>query len=233
MDVEFWSDVVCPYCGLMDHRLHTAIDRFEHGARVRLVHRSFQLHPDLPREGVSQRALLVRYGVPQNEERVLRPLERLAEAEGLVPYHAVERTLGPTDLAHQLLAFASEQGRGAEIWTAMFRAHFGEARPFWTREDVLAFAAEVGLDRDDAAAALDSHRYRARVAADQRAAERLGAHGTPFVVLDGAYALNGAVSVDDLVAALRTAWTAGHHDLVPLADAGGTCTPDGCLVPRT
>ena len=53
MKIEFWSDIVCPYCGLMDHRLHLALERFPHGDQVQVVHRSFQLHPDLPRAGVT------------------------------------------------------------------------------------------------------------------------------------------------------------------------------------
>src|SRR5215470_11926988 len=174
MRIDFWSDIVCPYCGLMDHRLNLALDRSPYREQVQVVHRSFQLHPDLPREGVSQRKLIEMAGAPATTvDRVLRPIERVAEAEGLTPYRAVDRTLGPTDLAHELLAYATDQGRGDEIWTAMFQAHFGQARKLWTAEEVLDFAAEVGLDRDGAAEALRSRRYRSRVAADQREAQRL------------------------------------------------------------
>ena len=171
MKIEFWSDIVCPYCGLMDHRLHSALNRFEHGADVQLIHRSFQLHPDLPREGVSQRQLFHVAGMPASTgEQILGAIEAAAQAEGLTPYHALERTLGPTDLAHELLAYAADQGRGNEIWTAMFRAHFGEARNLWTNAEVLGFATDFGLDRDGAAEALSSRQYRDRVAADQREA---------------------------------------------------------------
>jgi predicted DsbA family dithiol-disulfide isomerase len=61
----------------------------------------------------------------------------------------------------------------------MFRAHFGQARKLWTTAEVLGFAAEIGLDQQEAAAALHDHRYRDQVNADQREAQRLGAHGTP------------------------------------------------------
>ncbi|MFG1894319.1 DsbA family protein [Micromonospora zamorensis] len=235
MKIEFWSDIVCPYCGLMDHRLHQALDRFPYGDQVQVVHRSFQLHPDLPREGVSQRELITMAGAPATTvDQVLRPIERAAEAEGLTPYHAVDRTLGPTDLAHELLAYATDQGRGAEIWTAMFRAHFGQARKLWTAEEVLDFAAEVGLDRADAAEALRSRRYQARVATDQREAERLGARGAPFLVFDGRFAVPGAIGTDDLLAVIAKAWAESHptpQPLPTLAGTGDVCTPDGCAVP--
>ncbi|MFI6262755.1 DsbA family protein [Micromonospora sp. NPDC051006] len=236
MKIEFWSDVVCPYCGLMDHRLHQALNRFGHGEQVQVIHRSFQLHPDLPREGVSQIELIAMAGAPASTvDRVLRPIERAAEAEGLTPYHAVDRTLGPTDLAHELLAYATDQGRGNEIWTAMFRAHFGQARKLWTTEEVLDFAAEVGLDPAGSAEALRSRRYRARVAADQREAERLGARGAPFLVFDRRFAVPGAIGTEDLLAAITKAWAEAHPTPQPLPVVSGAdriCTPDGCAVPE-
>jgi predicted DsbA family dithiol-disulfide isomerase len=169
MKIEIWSDIVCPYCGLIDNRLNTAVAGFEHGDQVEVIHRSFVLHPDLPREGVTQRELMALVGAPESVvDDVMRPLERSAEAEGLTPYRVVERTLGPTDLAHELLAFATDEGCGAQTWTAMYQAHFGEGRKLWTAAEVLDFAAAAGLDADRAAEALHSRRYRDRVEADHR-----------------------------------------------------------------
>jgi predicted DsbA family dithiol-disulfide isomerase len=227
MKIEFWSDVVCPYCGLMDNRLHLALERFEHAAEVEIVHRSIQLHPDLPRAGVTQRELLRMHNVPASAERnIFGPIEAAAHAEGLSSYHALDRTLGPTDYAHELLAYATEQGRGNEVWTAIFHAHFGEARKFWTIEEVLAFADELGLD--GASEALHSRRYREHVAADQREAERLGAHGAPFIVIDGMYAIPGAVGLEQLLAAMNQAWTDTHPVLQVVGGTEGACGPDSC-----
>ncbi|WP_203886001.1 DsbA family oxidoreductase [Planotetraspora kaengkrachanensis] len=235
MKIEFWSDVICPYCGLMEHRLKRALERFPHAAHVRVVHRSIQLHPDLPRTGVTQRRLFDLAGMPRaTGERTLRAIETAAHAEGLTPYHALDRTLGPTDLAHQLLAYATEQGRGDEAWSAIFRAHFGQARNLWTANEVLDFAAEIGLDRAEAEQALRSRRFLAQVTDDQREAERLGSRGAPFLVLDRTYAIPGAVDTDDLLAAITRAWREKNADPVPLtalADEDGICAPDGCAVP--
>jgi predicted DsbA family dithiol-disulfide isomerase len=232
--LEFWSDIICPYCGLMDNRLRLALERFEHADDVQVVHRSFQVHPGLPREGVTQRQLLEMHGIsPARAQQLLAPIEAAAHAEGLETYHALERTLGPTDHAHELLAFATDKGRGNEVWTAMFHAHFGSARNLWTQDQVLDFAAELGLDREETDRVLRERRYRARVVADQREAERLGAHGTPFITLDATYAIPGAVGTDELLAAMTTAWKAAHPEPQPmqiLGEAGGACAQDGCAV---
>ncbi|MEV0619289.1 DsbA family protein [Nonomuraea sp. NPDC050404] len=43
MQVEIWSEVACPWCGLGSHCLERAVERFEYGERVEVVHRSFPL----------------------------------------------------------------------------------------------------------------------------------------------------------------------------------------------
>ncbi|HEX6448197.1 MAG TPA: DsbA family oxidoreductase [Trebonia sp.] len=234
MNIDFWSDIVCPHCGLMQHRLNAAVERAPFGPQVNVRHHSFQLHPDLPRGGVTQRELFTRAGLPQSQvPRLLGTIETAAEAEGLTPYHAIDRTLGPTDYAHELLAYAADQGRGNETWDAMFRAHFGQARKLWTAAEVMQFAGELGFDEQEAAAALRDRRYRDRVNADQREAQRLGAHGTPFLVIDGRYTVPGAISTDALLNAMTRAWEEAHPEattLPVLTEPGEMCTPDGCVV---
>jgi hypothetical protein len=40
----------------MEHRLRRGLEHFAHGTDVRVILRSFQPHPDLPCDGVRQRA---------------------------------------------------------------------------------------------------------------------------------------------------------------------------------
>jgi predicted DsbA family dithiol-disulfide isomerase len=225
MKVEFWSDIICPWCGLTEHRLEAALERFPHRDQVEVIHRSFPLHPDLPREGITQRELSRRYGMSAEAiERALRPIEVLAEREGLTPYAAIERTLGPTDYLHELFAFATEQGLHATAWRAAFRAHFGEGRNLWTLDQVVSFAEEIGLDPAAAREAVESRRYRPLVERDQKDAQDLGARGTPFLVIDGRPVMSAARDTDALVALLEEAWAS--------RTVGGMCLPeDGLCLP--
>lgn len=235
MKIEFWSDIICPWCGLTDHRMEQAIERFEHGDEVELIHRSFQLHPDMPRDGFTQIALSAQHGMDAaTAKRILAPIEQMAEREGLTPYRALERSMGPTDFAHELLAYATTKGKHTEAWRAMFRDHFGTGRKFWTIDQVVEFAGEIGLDRDDARKVLESRKFRAQVAAEQQDAQRLGATGTPFIVIDDKYGLPGARDADALLAAMRQVWEEGHPApvLIPIGDEDGeVCAIDGCDAP--
>lgn len=208
MKIELWCDIVCPFCGLAQHRLEAALAAFDHRSEVQVVHRSFQVHPELDRRGVTQRDLLVmRVNDPADvENRVLRPLEQAAEREGLAPYRVIDRTLGPTDYAHELLAYATDKGIHAEAWQQVFKAHFGKSRVLWTVEDVVEFAVEIGLDSEEVRTVLMARTYRERVERDQREAQQLGATGTPFMVIDGKHAIPGSLTTDQLRSTLLSIW---------------------------
>lgn len=205
MKIEFWCDIICPFCGLATHRLQSALAAFEHRAEVQIVHRSFQLHPELDRIGVTQRDLITMRGgdTAEVEDKILRPIEQAAMREGLTPYRAIDRTLGPTDYAHELLAYATEMGLHAEAWKRMFRAHFGEARKLWTVDEVVGFAVELGLEPAGSRAVLNSRQYRKQVENDQLEAQRLGATGTPFMVIDRQHFISGARTTDELLNILQ------------------------------
>ena len=49
MQVEVWSDVVCPWCYIGKRRLESALEQFPHRDQVEVVWRSFQLDPTRPR----------------------------------------------------------------------------------------------------------------------------------------------------------------------------------------
>ena len=50
MQVEIWSDVVCPWCYLGKRRFESALAEFEHRDEVEVTWRSFELDPQAPRE---------------------------------------------------------------------------------------------------------------------------------------------------------------------------------------
>ncbi len=209
MKVEVWADIICPWCGLGAHRLNEALSRFAHADEVEVVRRSFQLDPGAPagRSEPVRDMLRKKMGLPDAQiETMNRRIETMAKDEGLSPYIVLENRVGSTELTHELLAYATDQGQHAQAWDRMFTAHFGEARPVFTVDDLASLAGEMGLDVADARAALLSHRYAERVAAEQAEAVRLGATGVPFFVIDRRYGVGGAQPADALLAALQQAW---------------------------
>jgi predicted DsbA family dithiol-disulfide isomerase len=65
VQVEIWSDVVCPWCYLGKRRFESALSRFAHADGVGVVWRSFELDPGAPRrrEGTAAEHLAAKYGM--------------------------------------------------------------------------------------------------------------------------------------------------------------------------
>lgn len=231
MKIEIWSDVICPWCGIGQHRLERALDAFAHRDEVEVVHRSFQLDPHAPAEPRPVREVLARkYRATDAQVRAMGArVEAIAAADGLTPYVTVDNLGGNTRLAHELLALASDRGLEAAAWARLYRAYFADQRSIFDVDALVALAEEIGLDPADARAALTDGRYRARVEADGREAQALGATGVPFVVVDRRYAIPGAQPVETFLAVLERAWRDRPAGIDPGDDA--SCGPDGCALP--
>ncbi len=209
MWIELWADVVCPWCGLGRHRLREALSRFPQAEQVRVRHRSFQLNPAAP-VGFSEPAadMLSRRGM--SADRVTAAnlhIEQLAHDDGLPEFHVVGSRVGSTSLVHELLAFATAHGAHERAWDLVFDAFFGERAPIWTVDDLLPLARRLDLDVEEAREALTSRQFRDAVRRDQLEAQRLGATGVPFLVLDRRYAVSGAQPIEQLTTVIDRAWS--------------------------
>lgn len=232
MRVDIWSEITCPWCGLGRHRLDRAVKRFVHRDQVDVVHRSLPLNSDLPEDRTLsvREALMAKYGVIP-EQAGVPDIERMAAAEGLIPYKVLANRVGNTDRAHEFLAHASAMGRNREAWDMIFDVYFGAAQPIFRLTDLLGLAERLGLNRERTRAALTERRYRQTVHDDARRAQSLGATGDPFIVIDGRYAVPGAQDSDTLLELLQTAWNEFHPLIAVEPGDARTCGPEGCAVP--
>jgi predicted DsbA family dithiol-disulfide isomerase len=233
--IELWADLICPWCGLGEHRLAAALRQFVHRADVRVVHRSFQLDPGLPIGVVQPVAdhLAQRYGSSEAARARLaasqRNIEAMAGDEGLAPYHVADNVTGSTALAHGLLAYASAHGHGADAWNDVSRAYFGEQQSIFDTDALVDLAGRMGLDTAEVRTALETRQYRGQVAADQLEAQQLGATGVPFFVIDRRFGVVGAQPAEVLLEVLQRAWHETHPGLATLAaDASAFCGPEVC-----
>lgn len=205
MKIEVWSDVICPWCGLGKHRLDAALASLPGGSAIEVEYRSFQLDPRAASEPEPVRDLLRRrYGLDEAGFRqATGRIEKMAEAEGLTPYHVGDNLSGNTALAHQWLAMATERGMSEAAWSRLYRAHFGERRSIFSTGSLVGLGAEIGLAPDEVQEALETGRYERAVAADLEEARRIGITGVPFFLIDRKYAVSGAQTAEVLAEVFR------------------------------
>jgi predicted DsbA family dithiol-disulfide isomerase len=208
MQVEVWSDVVCPWCYLGKRRLESALARFPHHDEVEVMWRSFELDPGAPpRRAVSAAEHLAsKYGLspPQVEDSWAR-LTALAEAEGLE--YRLERTQGGSSFdAHRLIHLGAAHGLEDAVAERLFRAYFTEGAAIGDTETLSRLALDVGLRADEVSEVLAGDRFAAEVREDEQRAHGFGVTGVPFFAIDERYAVSGAQSADLLLEALTAAW---------------------------
>ena len=224
MRIEIWSDIICPWCGLGQHRLDAALADFPHKGDVEVVHRSFQLDPSFPvGTTVAAREMLAKkYGMNEAQHRATTGrIEALAAADGLAPYRVESAVVGNTRQAHELLALAADRGMEDAAWKALYRAYFGEGRSVFDVDSLVAIGVEVGLVEADIREALASGRYRAKVEADGREARQLGSTGVPFVVIDRRVGIAGAQATEVFRGVIEKAWNDNPTPLATRPETSG------------
>jgi len=193
--VDVWSDVACPWCFIGKRKLENAIEAFEaEGGSVEVEYHSYLLNPDMPvdYEGSQRDYLSAHKGLPLAQvETMSDRIKRIAAEIGL-HYDFENQVMTNTILAHQLIHFAKSKGKQAEMKECLMAAHFVEARHVGQIEVLADLAAEVGLDRQEAKAALESQKYLGDFEADVAQAREYGITGVPFFVLQGQYGISGA-----------------------------------------
>ena len=205
MQVEFWADVICPWCYIGKARFERALAGFEHRAEVTVVHRAFELDPAKDTVEPLIDMLAAKFG-PRAAE-MENSVAQLARDEGLE--YRQDREVGNTFDVHRLLHLAGERGLQPEVLNAVLHANFAKARSLFTSDSLTEIATEAGLDRADARAVLDDPTaYADEVRADQARARDIGVSGVPFAVVGGRLAVAGAQPTELFGRALQQAWDA-------------------------
>jgi predicted DsbA family dithiol-disulfide isomerase len=192
--VDIWSDIACPWCYIGKRKFEAGLAEFAGRDDVEVTYHSFELAPDTPVDfDGSEVDFLVRHkGMPaQQVEGMLEQVTGIAAEVGLdYDFDSLQHT--KTLKAHEALHFAKEHGRQLDLVERLFKAYFEEGRHVGRLDKLADLAADIGLDRDEVIAALDSGAYAPAVTADIDQARAYGINGVPFFVVNGKYGVSGA-----------------------------------------
>lgn len=212
MQVEIWSDVICPWCYIGKRRFEIALAQFAQRDGVSVIWRSFELDPNAPRQypGTLDEMLSRKYGVsPQQAAGMNARVTSLAKEVGL-DYRLADARPGNTFDAHRLIHFAAAHRPGERATERIMHAYFCEALPVGERTALACLAPQFGLVEAEALAMLEGDAYAAAVRADEARAAELGITGVPFFVFDGKFAISGAQPAEAFTEALQQTWMAMH-----------------------
>ncbi|MBO3741993.1 DsbA family oxidoreductase [Actinoplanes flavus] len=199
MDVQVWSDVVCPWCYIGKRRLENALDAFE--GPVTVTYRAYQLDPaPVPDPLPLKQAMAAKFGGPARAEQMFAHVTGIGASEGL-NLHFDRAIAANTFAAHRLIAWAQTQDRQADMLDALQRAHFTDGIDIGSLPALAAVAGSIDLDGTAALAYLETDAGSEAVRIDMEEARALRISSVPTFVIDGKYQVQGAQETKTLVAA--------------------------------
>lgn len=192
MQVDLWSDIVCPWCYIGVTRFERARERWNGTIDVRL--HPFQLDPEAPIPGI---AAMERYSQRFGDEApaiVNRVVDEAAKDGIEVRY---DRAIaGNTFDAHRAVQFAARSGKDRELEMSLYRAYFTDGLDITDRAMLANRAAQVGVDPGEVRAYLESDDGVDEVRMELERAQTLGITGVPAFVFEKQFLVPGAVDVD-------------------------------------
>lgn len=208
MQIEVWSDVICPWCYIGKRRLEMALAKFPHWESVQVIWRSFELDPDAPPQlpGTLEEMLAQKYGVSAREAAEMNArVTEVAKEVGL-EYRLADARPGNTFDAHRLIHFAATRQLDDGAAERLMHAYFSESLPVGEHAALARLAPEFGISETEALAMLENGSYAKEVRADEERAANFGITAVPFFLFDEQIAVSGAQAVEVFSEAIQQAW---------------------------
>ncbi|MDV6378475.1 DsbA family oxidoreductase [Sporosarcina sp. GW1-11] len=233
MNIEIWSDYVCPFCYIGKRRLEEALTETGLTEKVEVQFKTYLLDPNTPvASGQSLiEGLAAKFSVSKVEaENMLKNIEEQAKTVGL-HYQVNKMKTANTIDAHRLTKFASQHGKDLQVAERLMHGYFEEGEQIDIEEVLLAIAEEVGLDTEQAKAMLRSDDFTEEVQRDIEEAREIGIKGVPFFVFNSKYSVSGSQSREAFVEALeKVAQEEGVKPILQVlgTDSAGQCDDGSC-----
>jgi len=234
VDIEIFSDVVCPWCWIGEQKLLTAVSGFtaETGEPMNVRWRAFQLDPTATSEGTPLVSWLAgRYGGEQTARRMFTQVTSVAAEVGLTMNF--DRAISANTLdAHRLIWWAgSRPGGQRPMVEALHKAHFTDGLDIGSIDTLVSVAEGLGHDAAQVREFLESPGGLAEVQNELATGRDLGITGVPTAIFAGKYAISGAQDPATLREVLdEVLKREGRSPLTVLAPSGATCEDDSCTI---
>lgn len=204
--IDIVSDVMCPWCVIGYSGLDKALTALAEKLEAEIHWQPFELNPEMGPEGQNLREHLhEKYGSTDEESKANRErITQMGAQLGFTFNFKDESRIVNTFNAHQLLHWAGATGapgKQSELKLALFKAHFTDGRDVSKVDELVAVAAAVGLNADEARAVLADQRYAAVVRASQQQWQEAGIHSVPAVILNEQYLLSGGQPPENYIQA--------------------------------
>ncbi len=202
--IDVVSDVICPWCYIGKRRLDKAVAAFGGQAGVRVHWHSFQLNPNMPREGITRRKYRTRkFGSWKRSLELDANVTTVGQEEGIeFNFARVKRTPSTVD-AHRIISLAGEHGCQDAVVESLFAAYFSQGVDIGDTDTLIELATNAGLDRQVVQGLLSDHGGMTALATDKELSQQHKVTSVPFFIVNNEATLSGAQSPETFLRAFE------------------------------
>jgi predicted DsbA family dithiol-disulfide isomerase len=207
--IDVISDAICPWCYIGKRQLERALNLLEeqHKLRFTVAWHPFQLHPEMPVEGVDRaKYRAAKFGSAERSRQMDERITETAAGVG-IEFHLDKLTRTPNTVkAHRLIRFAGQKGVQDGVVEALFEAYFCNGADIGDARVLADVGHRGGLDYESVLAMLAGDEGTREVLAGDQMARNCGIQGVPSFALQGHVLFSGAVPAEEMADAFRRAW---------------------------
>lgn len=232
MNVEIWSDVMCPFCYIGKRKFENALAKFPHKENINIIWKSFQLDPttltDPSLNTIDNLAEKKGWSKQQAQETTAQVTD-IAKQVGL-DFHFEKAVVANSFDAHRLSHLAKKYGKQNDLEEKLFLAYFTEGKNTADHSTLLQIGKDLGIPEQEITTVLNSDTFTNEVEQDITEAQHIGVRGVPFFVLDRKYAVSGAQESETFLGALTKAYEEHANGIIePISNNSSCgCGPEGC-----
>jgi predicted DsbA family dithiol-disulfide isomerase len=207
MEIEIWSDIVCPFCYIGKRRFEEALAQFTSNENIKVTWKSYLLNPDQktdPSLKLDQYLANVKGWQLDYAQQLNRQVTEMAESVGLA-YNLDNAVIANSFKAHRLIHLAATTGLADAAEEALFKAYFTQGRNIDDNATLFQLGESIGLDPVSVNRVLQSDDFGDEVKRDILEARQLGVRGVPFFLVNGKYAVSGAQPTEVFLQTLEKA----------------------------
>ncbi|MFO0775177.1 MAG: DsbA family oxidoreductase [Nitrospiraceae bacterium] len=201
LQIDVFSDIVCPWCYIGKRRLEQSLDAAGLRACATVTWRPFQLNPTMPEQGMDRRVYMEsKFGSPREVAAIHERVAAAGTAVGIdFAFDRIRRSPN-TFAAHRVMHAAALRGPDVQDRLAerLFRVYFLEGGNIGDPETLVAAAADAGLDAHTIRDLLVGHDHSDAVRDEEARGRTMGIRGVPLFVIQGPVAADGERPVDIL-----------------------------------
>ncbi|RCW71999.1 DsbA family oxidoreductase [Saliterribacillus persicus] len=231
MEIEIWSDFVCPFCYIGKKQFELALDKFKYKDAVNVTFKSFELDPNANEyDGKSIHQVLASKFNSSVDHAKKTNLQVENKAK-LIHLPINTDIIKPTNSfdAHRLQKYAQTQNKELAATDAIFKAYFSEGKIISEPDTLRKIALDIDLDASVSDELVENkQKFAKEVREDEELAKQYQITGVPFFIFNQKYAVSGAQTVETFLAAMEEVWEEDHEEWKDPTHKKNYCVGEYC-----